>query len=68
MKTKVITYDPTNYKKTRMTSTVYGRNDQKIRSSKTVTKSNGKTKVVTYGPVDYYGRQTKTKVKTKNKY
>ena len=66
MKTKVITYDPNHYKKTRMTGVVYGGKKEKIRTSKTVTKSNGKVKTVTYGPIDYYGKQTKTKTVTKN--
>lgn len=48
-----------------MAGVVYGKKDKKIRTSKTVIKSNGKVKTVTYGPVDYYGKQTKTKVKTK---
>lgn len=66
MKTKKIIFDPKNYKKTPMTTVVYGDNDQKIRKTKTVTKSNGKVKKVEYGPVDHYANQTKTKTVTKN--
>lgn len=36
-----------------------------IKTGKTIIKSNGKVKSVTYGPVNNYGKQTKTKVKTK---
>ncbi len=35
-----------------------------VRTSKVVT-SPGKTKTVTYGPINYYGKQTKTKTKTR---
>lgn len=66
MKTKKITYDPTHYVRTRMASTVYGDEDEKIRKHKVVAKSNGKVKVVTYSPVNYYGKQKKTKTVTKN--
>ena len=48
-----------------MAGVVYGKVDQKIRESKVVTKTNGKKKIVNYSPVDYYGKQTKTKVVTK---
>lgn len=65
-KQKTITYDPTNFAGTLMAGTVYRKGDQKIRKSKTVTKSNGKVKTVTYGPMNYYGKQTKTKLVTKN--
>ena len=36
-----------------------------IRTSKTVLKSNGKTKTVTYGPINNYGKQKKTKTITR---
>lgn len=62
MKTKQILRNPNHYQNTRMTGVVYGRGDQKIRTNKIVGKSNGKVKIVTYSPVDYYGKQKKTKV------
>lgn len=64
MRKKVITYDPTHYKRTPSVVAVYGKNDQKIRKTKTVTTPH-KTKVVEYGPAAYTGKQTKTKTKKK---
>lgn len=55
--------DPTNYKKTPLTTTIYGKNDQKIKKSKTVVTELGdkkKVKTIDYGPVNYYGKQTRT--------
>lgn len=68
MKKKVIKYNPEHYLKDGiMAGVIYGKGDKKIRESKTVTKSNGKTKVVEYGPIDYYENQTKTKMRFKPK-
>lgn len=38
---------------------------KQIRTNKTIMKGNGKVKTVTYGPTNLYGKQTKTKVKSK---
>lgn len=69
MKNKNIVRDPNNYIKTPQVERLYGagtKAGQKIRGSKTVTKSNSKNKVVTYSPINRVGKQTKTKVVTKN--
>lgn len=63
-------YDPKNYKKTRMTDAIYGNEDQNIKKIKTVTIETPKmkrTKTVNYSPINYYGKQTKTKTVTKVK-
>lgn len=64
MRKKTITYNPKNYANTKMTGVIYGKNDQKIREKKVV-ETKRKVKTVNYGPVDYYGKQTKTKTKTR---
>lgn len=68
MRTKIIKHNPNNYAKTRMTGVIYGKGDQKIRESKTVTKvtpRGTRVKAVKYGPVSYYGKQTKSKTITR---
>jgi len=59
-RTKKITYDPTNYEKNRMTSVIYGDDKHKIKKQKVV-ETAYKKKIVDYGPVNYYGKQKKTK-------
>lgn len=58
------TYDSSNYnKKSRMAGVVYGKGNQKIKSSKVVTtKTPRKTTktTLTYGPAGYYGKQGKS--------
>jgi len=56
---KTITYDPTNYQGG-MATNVYGDNKHKIRKQKVVETAR-KKKIVDYGPVNYYGKQKKTK-------
>ena len=65
-KVKSVTYNPNNYQKTTMASNVYGNKDQSIKQVKTVVKELPKRTVIKttkYGPVNYYGKQTKTKSK-----
>lgn len=60
-------FDPKNYK-SGVTSNAYGANDKKIKKTKTIvieTPKKTKVKTVNYGPIDYYGKQLKTKVITK---
>lgn len=58
---KTISYDSNNYdKNSTMAQLIYAGKNLKIRKSKIVDTPR-KTKTVTYGPVDYYGKQTKTK-------
>lgn len=65
------TYDPQNYvKKGVMTGVVYGDGANKIKKQKVVTINTPRktvTKTTNYGPVNYYGKQVKTKTKTKIK-
>ena len=63
-RTKTVTHDPSNYEKNRMTSTVYGDNKHKIKKQKVI-ETAYKKKVVDYGPINYYGKQKKTKTITR---
>jgi hypothetical protein len=68
MRTKKITYNPHHYK-SGMASVVYGDGTHKIRQQKVVIRTTPKgtmTKVVDYSPINYYGKQNKTKTKTKS--
>lgn len=63
MRTKKIIYDSKNYDKSTMAGVIYGKNDQKIKKTKVITKTKPKKikiKTVEYGPVNYYGKQKKT--------
>lgn len=63
------TYDPQNYSKQGiMAGVVYGDGTHKIKKQKTIVRDTPRktvTKTTNYGPVDYYGKQVKTKTKTK---
>lgn len=67
MRTKKITHNPQNYsKKGIMAGVVYGKGDKKIKEKKVVTRETPRktvTKTTDYGPVDYYGKQLKTRTK-----
>jgi hypothetical protein len=69
MKRRIVikTFDPQNYsKKGIMAGVVYGDGTHKIKKQKVVTVTTPrktKVKTVDYGPIDYYGKQTKTKTK-----
>lgn len=64
MRKKTIIYDPTNFsRKGVMAGTVYGKGNYKIRKTKIIEKGGKVVKKVDYGPVNYLGKQTKTKIK-----
>lgn len=63
MRTKKITYNRANYQPG-IAETIYGKGDYKIKQQKVVTRTTPRktvTRTVDYGPVNYYGKQTKTR-------
>lgn len=62
------TFDPNHYANSTMAGVIYGGKNIPIKKDKTVVTTKPKktiTKVVKYSPVDYYGRQTRTKTKSR---
>lgn len=65
-KATTTTYNPNNYQKTPMTSNLYGKKPESIKQIKTTVRETPRRTVIKttkYGPVNYYGKQTKTKSK-----
>lgn len=60
------TYNPKNYQDTKMTANIYAKQDQSIKQVKVTAKELPRKTIIKttkYGPVNYYGKQTKTKTK-----